>query len=146
MKNWQVASFGPFAQLDRHLYEHPARKIKVGGKVFLKQPLGLTGLEVSINKFPKGRAVPFLHKHERHEELYLCVSGEGEMVVDGERVPMVEGTAIRVAPAGARAIRNVGDEDFVYLCIQAAAGSMTDDETITDGRPAEGEPWAAPAR
>ena len=144
MKNFQVASFGSFGQLEQHTFQHPRREgIKARGKVFLKKALGCTGLEVSLNKFKPGTAVPFLHKHERHEEVYLCLSGKGEMVIDGERVLLEQGTAVRVAPEGARAIRNTSGEDFVYLCIQATANSMCDEETVTDGRPAEGAPWGA---
>jgi uncharacterized cupin superfamily protein len=139
VKNHAVVSFGSFAELDQHRFVHPRRaEIKARGKVFMKKALGLTGLEVSLNKFKPGAAVPFLHRHARHEELYLCLGGVGEMIVDGEVLRLEQGTAVRVAPAGARSIRNVSGEDFYYLCIQATDGSMTDDETITDGVPVEG--------
>ena len=35
------------------------------GKVFLKDALGLTGCEISINVVPKGFKVPFNHKHKQ---------------------------------------------------------------------------------
>jgi uncharacterized cupin superfamily protein len=143
VKNHSVHRFGSFAQLDEHRFTHPRMgDRKARGKVFMKQPLGLTGLEVSLNKFKPGWAMPFLHRHARHEELYLCLGGKGEMVVDGEVIPLEQGTAVRVAPEGARAIRNVSGDDFYYLCIQATAGTMTDAETITDGLPVDGPvPW-----
>lgn len=121
VKNYAVASFGPFAALDQHQWVHPRREgIKARGKVFLKKPLGLTGLEVSLNKYKPGAALPFLHKHARHEELYLCLGGKGEMVVDGDLIPLEEGTAVRVAPDGARAIRNVSGADFYWLWAEGA--------------------------
>jgi uncharacterized cupin superfamily protein len=144
VKNHQVHAFGPFARLDEQRWQHPTLDLKARGKVFMKEKLGLTGLEVSLNKFRPGWGSPFLHKHARHEELYLCLGGKGEMIVDGEVIPLEQGTAVRVAPEGARAVRNVSGEDFFYLCIQATAGTMSDDETVTDGRPVMGPvPWPA---
>lgn len=144
-KNHQVAHFGAFAQLDQHRFVHPRNAaIKAKGKVFMKEPLGLTGLEVSLTKFKPGWSLPFLHRHSKHEELYLCLGGKGQMVVDGEVIDLEQGSAVRVAPEGARSIRNVSGDDFVFLCIQATAGTMTDEETVTDGRPVDGPvPWPA---
>src|SRR4051812_2636051 len=126
MKNHQVAKFGPFERLDEHRWVHPKLAgVKTRGKVFMKEALGLTGLEVSLNKAKPGYAVPFLHRHEKHEELYLCLGGKGEMVVDGEVIALEQGTAVRIAPEGKRSIRNVSGDDFYFLCIQATAGTMT---------------------
>jgi hypothetical protein len=44
--------------------------------------------------------------------------------VDGEEFPIQEGSLIRVAPAGERAL-SAGDEDMYYICIQAEEGSLT---------------------
>ncbi len=135
-KNHEVVSFGPWAKLDEHRWTHPRIEgLKARGKVFLKKPLGLTGIEASLNKFKPGWASPFLHHHSKHEELFLCLGGKGEMLVDGEVIPMEQGTAVRVAPAGVRAIRNVSGDDFYYLCIQATVDSMPDEETVSDGAP-----------
>ena len=49
--------------------------------------------------------MPFLHSHRENEELYLFLGGEGEMVVDGEVIPVKEGSAVRVKPAASRAWR-----------------------------------------
>ncbi len=141
-KNHQVAIFGAFARLDEHRWVHPLG-LKARGKVFMKEALGLTGIEVSLNKFKPGWASPFLHRHTKHEELFLCLGGKGEMVVDREVIPLEQGTAVRVSPEGVRAIRNVSGDDFYYLCIQATAGSMPDEETVSDGQPVDGEiPWS----
>ena len=129
-KNHAVANFGPWAKLDEHRWTHPRIEgLKARGKVFLKQPLGLTGIEASLNKFKPGWG-------------FLCLGGKGEMLVDGEVIPLEQGTAVRVSPEGVRAIRNVSGDDFYYLCIQATAGSMPDDETVSDGQPDGGPvPW-----
>ena len=94
-------------------------------------------MELSLNKVPPGRQSPFLHRHVEHEELYLFVRGEGQMQVDGAVFDVREGTTVRVAPEGVRAVRNSGTEDLYYVCIQAKADSLTG-RTIADGRRVEG--------
>lgn len=113
-------------------YAHPSFSRPVRGKSFLAAKLALTGLEVSVNSLPPSAAVPFLHTHREHEELYVFLSGEGEFQVDGERFSVRAGSAVRVAPAGRRCWRNVGSESLTYLVIQGKAGSLAA-QTIADG-------------
>lgn len=135
---------GALDRLSDHRLELPSLGGTVRGKVFLKERLGLTGMEVSLTQLPAGFAVPFLHRHREHEELYLVVSGRGDLLVDGEVIPLREGSAVRVAPAGARSIRSAADAPLVYLCVQARAGSMPDAEATSDGVPVPGPvPWPA---
>ncbi len=137
--NYSVANMGPWDKLDQYELEHPKLKRKVSGKTFLRDKLGLTSMELSLNKFPPGRAVPFLHRHRTHEELYLFVRGKGEIQIDGTTIPVTEGTCVRIAPDGARAVRNNSKEDLYYICIQAKDGSLAGATSIGDGLPVEGE-------
>jgi uncharacterized cupin superfamily protein len=101
-------------------------------KVFLKDTLQLTGMEVSLNRLPPGEGSLFRHKHKQNEELFIIVKGYGQLQVDGKIIDVREGTSIRVAPDGVRAIRNNSSEDLYYICIQAKEGSLTA-YTKTDG-------------
>ncbi len=103
------------------------------GKLFLKELLGLTGMEVSIGVMPAGSQIPFSHSHIENEELYLFIKGAGQFYIDGEVLDVREGTVIRVTPAGVRAWRNNSSEDLHYLCIQAKEGSLQQ-YTATDGK------------
>jgi mannose-6-phosphate isomerase-like protein (cupin superfamily) len=94
------------------------------GRYFIGRDLGLTGSEVSINRIPAGKGMPFVHAHKKNEELYIFLRGSGVFYVDGEEFPVQEGSLIRVAPEGERAFR-AGDEDLYFICIQAEAGSLT---------------------
>lgn len=114
-------------------FQHPAFSRPTRGKLFLVERLGLTGMEVSLNTFRKGAAMPFLHTHREHEELYLFLSGRGEFLVDGERFPVGAGSAVRLAPAGQRAWRNTGEEPLSFVVVQARAGSLAE-STIADGQ------------
>jgi mannose-6-phosphate isomerase-like protein (cupin superfamily) len=101
------------------------------GKYFLGRELGLTGCEVSLNRLPAGKGMPFVHSHKKNEELYIVLRGSGIFFVDGEEFPIQEGSVIRVAPAGERAWK-AGEEDLYFICIQAEAGSLSQ-ATLEDG-------------
>lgn len=124
-----AADFGSPAQWGEHVLPHPAQG-PLPGKVFLGQTLGLTGMEISLGSLAPGLAIPFLHAHRQNEELYLVLSGEGELQVDGTVLPLRPGTAVRVAPEGMRSWRAVGSEPLTYLVVQAKAGSL---EQATSG-------------
>ena len=98
----------------------------VEGKFFLGQELGMTGAEASLQRIAAGEDAPFLHSHKTHEELYVIISGKGEYEVDGEKTAVSEGSIIRVAPAGVRALRNNSDKDLVMMCIQYESKPITD--------------------
>lgn len=125
------ADFGTLAQWSEYVQEHP-RRGPVPGKVFVGQVLGLTGMEVSFGSLAPGQSIPFLHAHKQNEELYVVLSGTGEMQVDGARIPLRAGSAVRIAPAGERCWRATGTEPMAYLVIQAQAGSL-EQATATDG-------------
>ncbi|NJD92293.1 MAG: cupin domain-containing protein [Geobacter sp.] len=101
------------------------------GKYFLGENLGLTGCEVSLNRLPAGKGMPFVHRHTKNEELYIVLRGSGVFYLDGEEFPISEGSLIRVAPAGERSWQ-AGDEDLYFICIQAEVGSLTQ-ATLEDG-------------
>jgi mannose-6-phosphate isomerase-like protein (cupin superfamily) len=121
----------------------PEVPMPVRGKLFLRGLLGSAGLEVSLNVVPPGKGIPFLHRHRQNDELYLVVGGRGQFLVDGACIDVAEGSALCVAPAGARAWRNNSDEPLYFLCIQFRADSVVEGGAL-DGQKAEGEPtWPA---
>lgn len=101
------------------------------GRVMAGSELGLTGCEISFNFTPAGEFTPFVHSHKLNEEVYVIIGGKGKFMVDGEEFAIREGSVIRVAPAGERAIK-AESEDLIYLCVQAQAGSLTQ-ATMEDG-------------
>ena len=131
--NFTSADLGGLADLARYEMTIPQFKRPLRGKVFLKGLLGLTGMEVSVTTLPMGAAIPFLHKHKQHEELYLFTGGRGQMQVDGETIEVREGSMVRVAPGGARGVRAAPDAELSYLCVQARNGSVPDAEAADDG-------------
>src|ERR1700723_1468455 len=79
------------------------------GKLFLRNLLGSAGLEMSLNVVPPGKGIPFLHKHQHNEEVYIIVGGRGQCLGDGECIDVAEGSVVRIGPPAARAWRNNSD-------------------------------------
>ena len=77
--NFSAVKIGRLANLDAHKLEVPALNRTVRGKLFIKDFLALTGMEISMNKLPAGAGVPFYHKHKENEEAYIFVGGTGEI-------------------------------------------------------------------
>ncbi len=135
--NYAVTQVGAWEQLDRFSYEVPTAKGKmtVAGKVFLGQHLGLTSCETSLNSLPPNQGIPFYHKHQQNEEMYVVLRGQGEFQVDGDVITVTEGSVLRIAPAGERTLRNTSaTEALVWLVVQAPAGQYPSLESeIADG-------------
>ena len=120
--NYTATDVGALADLMGHSIKGPG--FTIDGKVFLHDRLGLTSSEISLNLLPAGGDVPFLHTHRQNEEIYLFIGGSGEFQVDGQVIPVREGTVVRVAPAGKRAWRNTSDAPLYFVVIQAKSGSL----------------------
>ena len=115
-KNYSLFNMGSFADLGDKEIDGAKGRFMLGGAV------GLTGCEVSVNSMKAGGFTPFVHSHKMNEEVYIVMRGKGMFYIDGEEFPVQEGSLVRVAPNGARAIKAV--EPLIFLCIQANAGSL----------------------
>ena len=102
------------------------------GKAFIKDTLQTTGVEVSLGTLAAGEAVPFRHHHRQNEEVYLVISGEGVLTLDGKDIHVASGSIVRVSPAVSRQLRNTGTSPLLHVCIQAKAGSL-EHYTMSDG-------------
>jgi len=84
----------------------------------LKSPrheLGLTGVALGLIRLPADEGYTFTHSHDRQEEVYLVIEGKGEMVIDGEIVPLERGDAVRVSPSAHRAL-HAAEEALLVVC------------------------------
>lgn len=130
--NFTAIHTGSLSSLDSYKLEVPALNRTVRGKLFVKDFLGLTGMQISMNKLPAGREVPFYHKHKENEECYIFVGGKGQMQIDREIFDVEEGSIVRISTCGNRTLRNNGGEDLLFICIQAKENSLNQD-TFDDG-------------
>ena len=131
-ENYSAVSVGRINEIIEH--ELPMGPVTIQGKVFAGQTVGATGSELSFQTLVPGQDSGFLHTHKTHEELYIILKGEGLYQVDGEQFPVSEGTIVRVAPNGKRALKNTGRDNLTMLCIQYKANAFTEsDSPMTDG-------------
>lgn len=134
--NYTTVSVGQLAELDEHSWAL-APGIEIMGKVFIGGVLQATGAEVSFQSFAPNTETGFLHTHKMHEELYIFVGGNGEFQVDGQVFPISQGSVVRVAPNGKRAVRNTASEPLVMICVQYKADTFHESDA-TDGEILEG--------
>ena len=131
-KNFTAVSVGKLNEIKDYVL--PMGDIEIPGKVFVGQALQATGSELSFQVLVPNQDSGFLHTHKTHEELYFILKGEGEYQVDGEIFSVSEGSIIRVAPDGKRALKNTGKDEMLMLCIQYKANSFAEnDSPVGDG-------------
>ncbi len=133
---------GPMEGRTQFRLEPPDVPLPARGKLFLRSLVGSAGLETSLNVVPPGKGIPFLHRHQHNDEVYIVVAGRGQFLVDGACIDVAEGSVLRLGPAAARAWRNNSDAPLYFLCLQYRADSVIQGGTL-DGQRAEGKPtWA----
>ncbi len=140
MSDYSKANIGKLSNLDQHIFAPEGLPIKLVGKAFLGELVGLTSMEASLNKDAPNTGVKFFHSHKNNEELYVFLGGTGEMVVDKDRFEVEEGTVVRVATGIKRAWWNTGKDDLYYIVIQAQtdgleASKLNDAEIIEEKVP-----------
>jgi mannose-6-phosphate isomerase-like protein (cupin superfamily) len=89
----------------------------------IRSALGITAFGMNAILLPPGIETG-RHFHERQEEVYFVHSGRLEMELGDEGVTqeLSPGSIVRVDAATVRRMRNVGDEDAVYVVVGGAAG------------------------
>ena len=90
-----------------------------GAMHFLRDPLSCEQLGLTVVECPAGwTGSEHDHGGSDHEEVYLLLSGEATITVDGEAVSLEAGDAIRVDPDSTREISN-GDGESTFVIVGA---------------------------
>lgn len=121
-KNFTAYESGARKEWPDHVVQLPG--LEIPGKHFLKDKLGLTACEISVNSLKPGTDMPFYHTHQQNEEVYIFIQGKGQMQVDGEVIEVQEGTIVRIAPNGVRTWRNNSKEPLFYIVAQMKENSL----------------------
>ena len=85
---------------------------------FARKPLGLDSSGLSHFKVAPGYRIPFGHKHDRQEEVYLVVSGTARVKLDDDVVELGEWDAVRI-PVGTMRGFEAGPEGAEILAFSA---------------------------
>ena len=93
---------------------------KVAEKEFLSRPMGCKGVGFSYVRIKPGQGASYVHRHKVQEEVFIALKGDGTIILNGKRIKMPEGTAVRVAANVWRAIGNDSKKDAVFMILGAA--------------------------
>ena len=114
---------------------HGFRKIRTG--------LGVTAFGINAIVVPPGYSGR-PHFHEVQEETYFVHRGRVEIEFgDGRSFELGPGGVARVDAPTVRTLRNVGDDDAVYVAIGGKDGYVGRDGRSPDGPDSTGPPGAA---
>ncbi|MEE0890317.1 MAG: cupin domain-containing protein [Succinivibrio sp.] len=130
--NCTFANLGSFLNIDQYQMECKAANLFTTGKLFLKDLLNLSSMEVSINALKPNEKASFNHYHVNNEELYLVLKGSGKLSVDNKEYLLQEGSVAAVLPKGIRRV-DAKEGGLIFICIQAKQDSLTA-YTLDDGK------------
>ena len=130
--NCTFANLGSFLNIDQYQMECKAANLFTTGKLFLKDLLNLSSMEVSINALKPNEKAAFNHYHVNNEELYLVLKGSGKLSVDNKEYLLQEGSVAAVLPKGIRRV-DAKEGGLIFICIQAKQDSLTA-YTLDDGK------------
>lgn len=89
----------------------------------LSSGLGLTKLGCNVTVVPAGKVAYPFHSHRANDELFLILSGTGELRLGAARHAVVEGDLIG-CPAGdagtAHQLINTGESELRYLAVSSS--------------------------
>lgn len=131
-KNYTVGDLGSFEKLSEYSYMFPHLGFEIPGKVFIGKKIKTTGAEVSFQIMPPNTDIPFYHKHNKNEEIYVFLKGKGQFQIDDDIFDVKEGTIIRISPEGKRTWKNNSNKPLILMVIQSKQGSIENFET-SDG-------------
>jgi mannose-6-phosphate isomerase-like protein (cupin superfamily) len=99
----------------------------------IRPAIGVTAFGMNAIVLPPG-IESGRHYHERQEEVYFVHRGRVEMEFgDGGSVELGPGGVCRVDAATVRRLRNVGDEDAVYVVVGGEGGYVGRDGRLPEG-------------
>lgn len=85
-----------------------------------RRSLGVSSFGLNVAILAPGDELPAHDEVARdQEEVFLCLSGEATLVVDGEEHPLREGTFARLDAEPVRTVRNGGSAEARVLIVSA---------------------------
>ncbi len=86
--------------------------------------LGVRAFGVYQVELPPGtQSVEHDHAGDNAEDLYAVIGGSGNVVVDGEEVPVRPGVFVAVTPESVRSV-HAGDAGLVYIAVCAPQAGL----------------------
>lgn len=137
MKPYEVVNVGAPERWRDHFGGFRPESSRDGRRV-VDHELEAQFIGLTVNALEPGEEAGYWHTHSKVEEVYVFISGEGQMGLDEEVVDVTAGSVVRVGQGVLRTWRAKPEsaEQLRWLCIRAGADELThfpDDATrITD--------------
>jgi mannose-6-phosphate isomerase-like protein (cupin superfamily) len=103
---------------------------------FAREALGLKNSGMTLFKAQPGFRIPFGHRHNEQEEVYVIVAGSARIKLEDEILELAQWDAVRVPPEVRRGLE-AGPEGAEILAFGAPNTGMGDAEMLQDFWPAE---------
>ena len=85
-----------------------------------RKSLGLSAFGMNVVELPPGETIPEHDEVDRdQEEVFIILSGEATMVIDGVDHPAPAGTFARLDPEPRRTVANRSESDATVLIVSA---------------------------
>ena len=99
----------------------------------IRKELGVTAFGINAIVLPPGHQTG-RHFHDEQEETYFVHKGRVEFEFgDGSTHVLGPGGVVRVDPATIRRLKNVGEDDAIYVCAGGKDGYVGRDGQLPDG-------------
>jgi len=103
----------------------PAGEVETSGNwVLVRRALGLKAFGMNIVEIEPGERIPEHDETARdQEEVFMALSGEATIVIDGAEHALPEGSFARLDPETTRTVANNGTETIRVLIVSAPRSS-----------------------
>lgn len=98
---------------------------------FARMALESKKVAVSYQRVQPSTRIPFGHRHEAQEEIYVVLSGSGRAKLEEETVDLKQWDALRVDPETMRGIES-GPDGLELLAVGGPLGERNDAEIVND--------------
>jgi mannose-6-phosphate isomerase-like protein (cupin superfamily) len=97
---------------------------RTGSWGLVRRSLEIESFGANMVEIPAGESIPEHDEMERdQEELFVVLSGDPALVIDGEEHQLRAGSYARVDPSHRRTVRNTGSGPAQVLIVSAPRGS-----------------------
>ena len=103
-----------YTEAELHVVESGEMK-GVRGRVVIGKADGAVNFCMRVFELPRG-AVSHHHAHAWEHEVFVY-SGQGEVLREGNWVPVKPGTVVFIPGNEKHQLRNAGDDPFVFICL-----------------------------
>jgi uncharacterized cupin superfamily protein len=125
VSDYQVLEMGGLDEWRDHFGGFRPETSRDGRRV-IDHDLGTKYIGMTANAYEPGEEAGYWHAHSRVEELYVFLTGRGQMGLDNDVIDVGPGTVVRVGQGVARTWRCAPDspEQLRWLCIRGGGHEL----------------------